>query len=332
MKKKPPSLSDVAKYSGTSISSVSQALRGEGRISDATKKRILKAAKELQYIPDQRANRMRNQVSFEVGILVPTIKNPFFGELIEGIAKILEEKGFLPYVLPTHDDEAQQDKYLFSLFQNRIGGLIWMPAHETSTETYDLVQTHCPAVICLLRPQAGFDVIMVDEQESRRQLVTYLAQKGHNNIAFLGGRKDSAPWQRHMEGIKQGFKENNLLLNENWIIECALDRQQAGKKAQQLITNFPEITAIICYNDDIALGTSASLQHQGLKIGSDIAITGYDDILEASLTHTPLTTIALDPHLLGVTAAKRLLERISEPSLLYEKTILGFELIKRQSA
>ncbi len=332
MNKKPPSLSDIAKLSGTSISSVSQALRGEGRISKKTKERILEVAQKLQYIPDQRANRMRNQESYEIGILVPNIKNPFFGEFIEGASEILEANGFLSYVLATQDEEEKQDKYLFSLFQNRIGGLLWVPTYETSEQTCNLIQKHCPATISLLRPQEGFDTIMVDEKQSRRQLVEYLVQKKHRNIAFLGGKKNSAPWKRHMEGITLGFKDNCLELNPKWVQECPLDREKAGEKAIFLKENNPEISAFICYNDDIALGVSAALQHKGFQVGQDIAITGYDDILEAHLTHTPLTTIAIDPHLFGETAAQMVLERIQQPNHPPRAKKLDFKLIKRQSA
>ena len=132
---KKPNLKTLAQAAGVSVPTASQVMRGTGRISEATRKKVLKAAERLHYVPDGRAASMRSGEKREIGMLIHSISNPFNAEVISGVSDHLEGHGYLVSVLDSRDDVMHQKRNLEAFIRSSRGGLIWVPAHETPKTT-----------------------------------------------------------------------------------------------------------------------------------------------------------------------------------------------------
>ena len=139
---KKPNLKTLAHAAGVSVPTASQVMRGTGRISDETRKKVLKAAEHLHYVPDGRAASMRSGEKREIGMLIHRIANPFNAEVISGVSDHLEGHGYLVSILDSRDDVHHQKKNLEAFIRSSRGGLIWVPAHETPKTTIDMLRTH----------------------------------------------------------------------------------------------------------------------------------------------------------------------------------------------
>ena len=131
-----PTITTVSKQAGVSVSTVSQVLRGSGRISQQTRDKVLKAVKAVNYVRDSRAAAMRSGQFREVGLLIHDISNPFNAEVLAGVTHLLEQHDYLVYVLDARDDVTRQRRYLEMLVGHARGGLIWVPAQHTTCLLY----------------------------------------------------------------------------------------------------------------------------------------------------------------------------------------------------
>jgi len=146
-----PTLSTVAKEAGVSIPTVSQVMRGTGRISEQTRERVLTAAKKLHFVPDSRAASMRSGENREIGFVVNQLLNPFNAEVVSGVVDLLETEGYMVSILDTRDDADRQSRHLDSVIRHGRGGLLWVPALDTSDDTFERLSAHGLPTVTFLR-------------------------------------------------------------------------------------------------------------------------------------------------------------------------------------
>ena len=188
-----PTIHTVAQEAGVSISTVSQVLRGRGRISDGTRRKVLGIAKRVGYVQDRRAASMRSGESREVGLLIHNIRNPFNAEVVVGVNSYLEEQGYLVFVLDALDDPVRQRRYLQTMLAGSPEGLLWVPATGKDQETVNWVRSRSPTTISFLRPMPGhpFDHVGIDSTLGASLATRHLLDLGHRHLAFLGGDHES---------------------------------------------------------------------------------------------------------------------------------------------
>ncbi|MGF0540178.1 LacI family DNA-binding transcriptional regulator [Agrobacterium sp. ES01] len=326
-----PTLETVAKEAGVSIPTVSQVMRGTGRISEETRKKVLQAAARLHYVPDARAASMRSGKNSEIGLVIHQISNPFNAEVISGVSDLLEAEGYLVSVLDARDDLSRQDRQLEAFIRNGRGGLLWVPAVGTTEKTLDFLATHAvPTVTFLRRPdQSAFDHVGIRNAEATASATKHLADLGHRNIAFLGGTTMTDVRKERIAGYASMISDRNLGVPVIW---DSGDKKLAGLKAMlELRRAHPEITAVVCNSDTVALGACLSLMRSGLQPGRDISITGFDDIEDAAMATPALTTMAVSPYQLGRRLALVLLDRLREPGMPVSISEVSAELIVRET-
>ena len=325
-----PTLGTVAEEAGVSIPTVSQVMRGTGRISEVTRQKVLKAAKKLHYMPDLRAASIRSGENNEIGFVINQLQNPFNAEVVSGLVDRLEDEGYLVSILDTRDDAARQSVHLQTFIRNGRGGLLWVPAFDTPRETFDLLRAHgIPTVTFLRRAGDDFDHVGIRNTEATARGTGYLADLGHRRIAYLGGREMSTVRAERIEGYRRTLAARDLCAPVIW--PCA-DTKRAGMEAlSALRAAHPEITAVVCNGDMVALGACLSLQRAGLVPGRDVSVIGFDDIDDAALATPALTTLAVSPRNLGRRLAQVRLERLRDPALPKSYTDVTAELIVRDT-
>ena len=326
-----PKLETVAKEAGVSTATASQVMRGAGRISEKTRKKVLAAARKLHYLPDSRAASMRSGVNREIGFAIHKIANPFNAEVISGVSDLLETEGYLVSVLDSRDDAEVQRRHLEAFIRSSRGGLLWVPAADTPQNTFDLLAAHrIPTVTFLRRLQsASFDHVGIQNAEATAKATRYLAELGHRNIAYLGGTASADVRTERIEGYQSAMLEKGLA--EPIIWESQDDKISGQNAILALHEAHPEVTAVVCNGDMVALGALLAITKLGLQPGRDISVVGFDDIQDASVSTPPLTTMAVSPYQLGRRLARVVLDRIREPDLPITVSNVPARLVVRES-
>lgn len=326
-----PKLSSVAEAAGVSTATVSQVLRGTGRISEATRKKVLAAAQKLHYVVDGRAASMRSGENREVGFAIHQIANPFNAEVISGVSDFLEAENYLVSVLDSRDNVERQRRNLEAFIRSSRGGLLWVPAENTDDRTYDLLLAHgIPTVTFLRRSGKGrFDHVGIENAAALKRATHYLADLGHRHIAYFGGVAKFGVRTERIAGYRQAMAERGLAPPIVW--DCPDDKLSSIAAIRALRDAHPEVTAIVCNGDVTAIGASVGIGRMGLTPGREISVIGFDDIQDAAVATPALTTMAVSPYQLGRRLARVALDRINDPYMPTAVSLVPAELVVRET-
>lgn len=328
---KRPKLETVAAQAGVSLATASQVMRGTGRISDKTRKKVLKAAQDLHYVRDGRAASMRSGKNLEIGFVINQIANPFNAEVISGVSDRLGTEGYLVSVLDGSDDADRHARHLQAFIEGGRAGLLWVPASGTPQATIDMLTANRTPTVTFMRRLGGrvFDHVGIRDAEATASATAHLLGLGHRHIAYLGGQEDSPVRQDRIAGYLQTLGDHDAAAPVIW--PCA-DNKLAGLTAMiALHSAHPEVTAVICNGDMVALGACLGLSRLGLEVAQDVSVVGFDDIADAQLATPPLTTMGVSPYQLGRKLASVLLDRIREPALPPSVAEVSAELVLRET-
>ncbi|WP_170387851.1 LacI family DNA-binding transcriptional regulator [Ruegeria atlantica] len=311
---KKPTLSSVAKEAGVSVPTVSQVMRGTGRISEKTRQKVLSAAKRLRYVPNQAAATMRSGDNREIGFILNKLANPFNAEVVSGAVDLLEAEGFMVSVLDAQGDLQRQDRLMEACIRFGRRGLIWVPALDTNEDAMELLNTHSvPAVTFMRKVSQSLDHVGVLNNEALVQATQHLIDLGHRHIAYFGGTEQTSVREERIAGYLSAFEK---LDGAHPIIWPCEETKRAGVEAiTELRQQHPEVTGIVCNGDVVALGACFGLIQFDLKPGHDFSVVGFDDIEDAAVSTPGLTTMAINPKKLGTRLAEVLLDRMRSPEL-----------------
>jgi LacI family transcriptional regulator len=304
-------------------------MRGTGRISEKTRSKVLHAAKKLHYVPDLRAASMRSGQSREIGLVINQISNPFNAEVISGVSDLMEAEGYLVSVLDTRDDPERQGRHLDAFIRNGRGGLLWVPAVNTPDKTFDLLAAHAiPVVTFLRRPDNHrFDHLGIRNAEATAAATRHVASLGHRHIAYLGGTEMTSVRRDRIAGYVTTLSELELA---DPVIWSSPDNKLSGlNEMVELHATHPEVTAVVCNGDMVALGACLALARLGLQPGKDVSVVGFDDIQDSAVATPPLTTMAVSPYQLGRKLAQVMLDRLRNPDMPVTVSEVSADLVIR---
>ena len=324
-----PKLETVAKEAGVSIATASQVMRGAGRISEATRQKVMGAAKKLRYVPNGRAAAMRSGQSREIGFVIHHLSNPFNAEVVSGVSDLLDSEGYLVSVLDARGDAARQGRQLEAFIRNGRDGLLWVPANETPKAAFDLLATQrIPTVAFMRRPEdPRFDYVGVRNAEATAAAARSLFELGHRHIAFLGGIEMNAVRRARISGCMEEAARRGAPAP---VVQDCPDAKADGLRAMlTLLSEHPQITGVVCNGDMVAIGACLALAQMGLTPGREVSVIGFDDIADAALVVPPLSTMAINPYQLGRRLARVLLERIGDPEAPATATEVSAQLVMR---
>ena len=325
-----PKLETVAHEAGVSLATASQVMRGKGRISETTRKRVLAAADKLNYVPNGRAASMRSGVSKEIGMAIHDIANPFNAEVISGVSDLLDGEGYLVSILDSRDDANIQRRHLESFIGNSRGGLIWVPAENTPGSTVELLKTQRIPTVSFLRHLQNnlFDHIGIKNAEAIGKAVEYLQSLGHHKIAYLGGEANSGVRIERLNGFRAAMRN----ITPNPLVWPSHDDKISGKNAMQdLLSKYPQTTAVVCNGDMVAIGALAACSQLKYVVVKDISVIGFDGTQDAEIATPGLTTLAVNPYEIGRKLAQALLNRIGLPDMPVTDSLVSADLVIRKS-
>jgi LacI family transcriptional regulator len=332
---KRPTQADVAKLAGVSRTTVSYVLSdhsgGRIPISQETRRKVLKAADTLGYEVNVLGRSLRSGSSQAIGLLIPSVHNPHFLDILTGVQDIISERGYYLALFNANLEPKQERGCIRALLQRRFDGLILLPTFLDlfASEMERCAQRSCPAVFTL--PVEGADWVTPDARTGAGLLVDHLFSLGHERIGFIHGvpRQDIA--HRRLGVYRDKISTRGLPLDEQLIRRCGSTIQDGYDAARELLALPAPPTAIWSVNDLLAVGALRAVRAQGLDVPGDISLVGFQDIALASQLTPPLTTVRTDGRELGRQAAQMLFRRIQEPDREPMQKTLDTKLIVRQS-
>ena len=341
MAKGRPSIRDVARESGVSLTTVSLVLNNnDERISQPTRDRVLEAMKALDYTPSRLARGLPNRRANTLAVLVPAIHHAFadvyFGEIISGIYEAASEKGYRMLLEVARREYVQRREYLTILDDCSVDGILFIGATEEHHWLEDFHDSNRPLMVVNTRfDQWKLHRVVCDYEAAGRLAADYLVDLGHRRIAHIAGPSSMVATIRDLsEAFIKRLEERGIRMASNMVVEGELLVETGRIAAAELLSRDPRLTAIFAANDKMALGAYQAIREVGKHPGTDVAVIGCDDIPTAALADPPLTTVRMNYVEVGATAARRLLERIegsrdADAGLIFEK--LPVALAMRES-
>lgn len=289
-------------------------MRESPAVAVATRDRVLAAAKALGYVYNRAASSLRTSQSGSVGILVTTVGNPFFAEIIEGVESVLSSSDRL-VILGQHSESLDmQDRLLNRLLEYRVDGVILTAASGTSTETINRLTDMGVAVVLCTRRIDGTNASYVgsDNEAGARQAVGHLVHDHDiRSLAFVGGLASGSPHIERSRGMKKALRRTTLTKDAIFTLPTAPTREDAYHATTALLRSSPSLPlGIFAYNDVVAFGVAASVRDAGLVVGRDVLLVGFDDVQASLFEQPPLTTVAIGAAALGARAAETLVDLI----------------------
>jgi LacI family transcriptional regulator len=329
-------LNDIAHRAGVSVSTVSRVLNKKSkkyRISAETEKLVNRAAKNLNYRPNQLARGLRLKKTHTIGLLVPDISNPFFAHITRIIQKNASDAGYSLIVCDTDENIKIELEQIDLLKSKGVDGFILMPVGTTHKYIDSLLKTSKPIVL-LDRSFEDLEVdsVVVDNVTGSYNAIEHLIKFGHKRIAIIQGLPDTYTNNARVKGYLNALNDYNIALDERLIVGKDF-RKENGYIETKFLLNLDEPpTAIFTTSDLITLGAFEAISEENLKIPEDISIVSFDDIDFAPFLNPPLTAVKQPKEMMGEVVVKMLIDRLKHKSNYQKKKImLKSELIMRNS-
>src|SRR5512143_965639 len=332
-KNKNPTIYDVAKHAGVSITTVSRMLNDPNKVNPETRKRVLASIDTLGFVPKAEARARAMQKNGRIGVITPFCTAPSFTQRLRGIAGALSPLNF-ELVVYTVDSTNHLQKFLATLpLTGNLDGLIILSLPVGDPDAQRLIKHGLPTVL-VEYPHPRLNCVEIDDVQGGYMAATYLLKKGHRRIAFLGDT-DLPEYAIHpvslrLNGFRRALKEARIKLPDTFVRLAPYSQEQTRQVAKELL-NLPDPpTAIFAATDFQALGVLKAARQLNIKVPEQLAVIGFDDLDMAE--YADLTTISQHLDESGRLAVEILLSQITSPARPPRHVKLPLTLIKRQTA
>ena len=319
----PVTMKDIARDLKVSAVTVSKALRHQGKISAATRNRVLQRAKELNYQTNWVARSLVTRRTYTVGLLLPDFRHPFFAEVAKAVAETVRPHGYHVIISYFEEDPALEATEAESLVARQVDGLIVASAQARGTQLFDRIRQRKVPFVLIDRPVAGTRASFVgaNNEAIGRMATEHLVAQGCRRIAHLRGPEVSIAAAR-LAGYQKVLARHKLEMPADYIGQARYDDDMGYRAMQTLLRAQPLPDGVFCYNDPVAIGAMKAIIEAGLKIPRDIAIIGAGNVHYSDVLVVPLSTVDQGTVQIGAQAADLLLEQIECKRSLRPKTIL----------
>ena len=327
-------IQNVATRAGVSTMTVSRVLNNSGYVSMDARRRVEAAIAELGYVPNTLARSLRSKRTRTLALVLSDITNPFFTTVARGVEDVANERGFNVILCNTDESEEKQCRYLITLLQKRVDGVLLVPARSTPGPVAWVQDRGVPVVVIDRRvPAASVDVVRGDSERGAYSLVKLLIELGHKRIAVLSGPEGVSTAADRVAGYRRAMAEAGLCCDGTLIRHDAFSQASGYRMAQQMLQLSPRPTALFAANNFIAIGAYKAVQDAAVRIPDDMTVVTFDEI-PVSFVLDPFLTVAAQPaYDMGKQATELLLERLSgEATDGYREIVLPIEIIVRRSS
>jgi LacI family transcriptional regulator len=323
-----PTIHDVASLAGVSVATVSRVLNEKAIVRQETVKRVLDAAKELQYVPHGGARSLSMRQTSTVGVVLPDLHGEFFSEVIRGIDIAARRRGFHLLVSGSHSDWSEMTAMALAV-RGRVDGLIVMVPDMEPDEVQARLPGGVPIVLLNCRSTTTWSIV-IDNAAGAEAMVVHLASLGHRDIAFIAGPEGNADAAERIRGWRSGRERVGAPPRDEFLCPGDFSENSGYEAAYALLSAPRRPSAIFAANDAMAIGALSAVRELGLTVPGDLAVVGFDDIPIARFVSPPLTTVSVEIAELGRRAFELFMEG-SEPGTEPRLETLETHLVIRES-
>ncbi len=323
---------DIAEKAGVSIATVSRVINNSPGVKEETRERVMAVIKQANYSPNAMAAALTSKKTYTVGLLIPDIANPFFAELARGIEDRANFYGYNVIICNTDNKPHKEKAYLRLLMQKRTDGIVFAAAEAGSAAITQLTRRGFPVVL-LARELEGADLetVLVDNVEGGYLATKHLLELGHRQIAIVTETTTIKASQDRYYGYLKALEEEGIHPLEEYRIFNVGGIEAAQEASRKLLELPNPPTAVVAFNDLVAIGLMEGAKKAGLKIPRDLSVVGFDDTIIATITDPPLTTMAQPIYQMGSCAIDRLVGLIKGESRGSKRMVLETRLVVRRS-
>lgn len=321
------SIRDVAGEAGVSVTAVSHILNdNKQRFSQATIKKVLEAKERLGYIPNKNAQQLRGTKTKLIGVLLPSLTNPFFSTIMQSMDQHKPDDVEIIFLTTINKGLEENIKHLV---EHGVDGLVIGRFIDKPENLNAYLNKHkVPYVVLDQSEDNGFtDIIRTNEHEGGKSAAKHLIDYGHTNLAIVQPYELMANMKDRISGFEEYCDACNISMPVK--IDTKLSKLGGRNAVGQIISK--KVTGIFAINDEIAIGAIRALIDKGITVPEDISIIGYDDIDFAKYMNPALTTIAQPMDDIGKVALKLIIEKVEGLSSKTEKIELPTQIIVRET-
>jgi LacI family transcriptional regulator, galactose operon repressor len=327
-----PTIKDVARRAGVSVSTVSHVVNHTRFVSDEKRERVLAAMGELGYRQNSLARSLRRNRTLTMGVVVPDGSNPFFADITRGVEDVCFELGYTVTICSTDESIEKERVYVNNLIDRQIDGVIIVVA-STNSENVRLLKDHGIPTIIVDRdvPQVDLDTVLIDNYRGGYLAGEHLWTMGYRRPVYIAGPFHTSIRDR-VRGFRDALVQHQIALLDDQI-EADDFQYLSGQQAfERLIARHPDTDALFACSDRLAIGALRAATERGYDVPQKFGIVGFDNIDLTAYTSPSLSTIAQPKYQMGQEAAKLLLQRLEQSDKPTTMMRLGVRLEARESS
>ncbi|MGY5539175.1 LacI family DNA-binding transcriptional regulator [Vibrio brasiliensis] len=324
-------IKEVAELAKVSQATVSRAINNHPTVKEANRQKVYAAIEQLGYKPNAFAQALASSRSNSIGMLVGSLDGPFYGPLMHHTEDTIRQNNNHLIVTSGQESHSKEKDSIDFLRSKRVDGFILHSDKLSDDELIDVVK-ETPATIILNRyiPEIANNCIYIDNEYGGYLATKHLLEHGHKNIACITGQLSKGDSRNRLQGYRLALAEADIQYNPSYVIEGRFDHDGNHERARRLLDRAPEITAIFCQNDNIALAVYDVAVERDIVIGKDLSVVGFDNDYHSAHIRPRLTTVNFPVEEMGVEAAKGVLAIVQDQKVDIKQQLQP-ELIIRDS-
>lgn len=322
------SIKDIAKAAGVSPSTVSRALHHHPRISEETATRIRRLAQEMGYSPSLPARSLVTRHTATIGLVITYASDPFLGRLVIGVEETAQAQGYSVFLRSSYRDADLERDVIRDFYERRVTGIV-VTGSQIDAGYLQLCERFPVPVVLINCPDYPFSV-SADNQKGARQATEHLVELGHRRIAYVANPHSRGTDLDRFTGYKMVLSRKGISFDEGLVVEGDGTLRGGVRAIQQLLALSPPPTAILCFNDMMAMGAVHALSRESRRVPRDCSVIGFDDLEQAAYYCPPLTTVRQPSYRLGQAAMSMMLQLI-ESGVAPQGDLLPTELVVRET-
>ncbi len=322
-------IEDIARLANTSVATVSRVINNDMHVSPSTRKRVQKVIEDNSYCPNSAGKNLRQNKTYQLLAVLPTITNPFFSRVIEGLSDTADQNGYSLTFVVSDRDEKKEKAYLDRLMSKVVDGMVlFYPSVDAKIiESYS---RNYPVVCIGATGTHKVSRAGINDYDAAYEATSYLTGLGHKRIALLRDRQTLAFNEQREKGSRAALEKAGIVVDESMILKCS-GKRNAAELVGELMKRPDPPTAIFSFSDTYAISALKYLTDLGYKVGEEIDVMGFDNIEFAQFVTPSLTTVSQPGYELGESAFRLLLEKMEDIRTLSKEIVFPYEIVIRDS-
>ena len=324
---------DVARLAEVSQSAVSRTFTPGASVAPDTRARVLEAARKLGYRPNAIASTLSSRRSRMIAVVLSNMQNQFYPVVVETLSQRLQKDGYHVLLFITETEDA--DELLLELMRYQVDGIVMASTHLSSHLAQQIADARIPVVMFNRTSSKGsISTVSSDNFGGGRAVAHFLAEGGHQRVAYLAGAEDSSTNQDRESGLRAGLAERGL-----HVVARAVGNYEFERAAQAtrelfggLVANADRPDALFVASDHMAFAAIDTLRSLGLRVPEDVSLVGFDDVPQAAWGAYSLTTIAQNAVSMIEATVRMLLQQLADDAVTRDHVVVPIRLVSRTSA